>query len=520
MRFVLSRRSARAAIAAACLVVTSATVTVLSPTPAFAAPAPIHLTSSQCPTFIAEGQSNGCVVELQNLLNGYGARLPVDGIFGPGTGSAVRSFQSSHGLAADGVVGPMTKAALYDDRDHTPSGSGVDLRTDCGVLQFGASGPCVTKLQQLLNTFGAGVTVDGQFGPGTNTAVRQFQGSHALIIDGVVGPATKSALYGGGTESGSIDLRSDCGILTEGSSGACVSKLQKLLNTFGAGLAVDGDFGPGTAAAVRNFQASKGLTADGIVGPATKKALYGQSSGGTIDLRQDCGILMQGASGPCVTRLQQLLNTFGAGIGVDGQFGPGTAAAVRNFQTSKGLTADGIVGPMTKAALYGQTSGGGGGGGGGPGTIEGGAINYTKVIAAARSQIGLPYSWGGGHAGTPGKSLGTCWHYTGSIQPCPADTTVGFDCSGLVRYAYWASAGLDIGRGGNTDSQTNDPHLVPISESQRQPGDLEYFGSGPHSTHHVILYSGNGNMIEAKETGTNVHEVPLRTGGFWYHVVP
>jgi peptidoglycan hydrolase-like protein with peptidoglycan-binding domain len=387
-------------------------------------------------------------------------------------------------------------------------------------LQYGSSGACVIKLQQLLNTFGAGVTVDGQFGPGTNTAVRVFQGSHALVIDGVVGPSTKSALYGSGTESGSIDLRTDCGILQQGSSGQCVAKLQKLLNGFGAGLTVDGDFGASTTTAVRNFQTSKGLPADGIVGPGTKKALYGQTGGDPIDLRTDCGILMQGNSGTCVTKLQQMLNTFGAGLIADGQFGPGTAAAVRNFQTSKGLTADGIVGPITKAALYGQTSGGGGGGGGGGGTIEGGAINYTKVINAARSQIGLPYAWGGGHAATPGKSLGTCWGYTGSIQPCPADTTVGFDCSGLVRYAYWSGSGIDIGRGGNTDSQTNDIHLVPITEAQRQPGDLEYFGSGPHSTTHVILYSGNGSMIEAQQTGTNVHEVPLRTGGYWYHVVP
>jgi len=60
---------------------------------------------------------------------------------------------------------------------------------------------------------------------------------------------------------------------------------------------------------------------------------------------------------------------------------------------------------------------------------------------------------------------------------------------------------------------------VPIDISQRQPGDLEYIGSGPHSTHHVIIYVGGSSMVEAQQTGTNVHEVPLRTDGFWYHVV-
>jgi len=500
----------------------SAMVLAFFGTPAYAAPAPIHLTSSQCPTFIASGESDGCVVELQNLLNGHGAHLTADGIFGNSTYTAVRTFQSNHGLTVDGIVGPKTKTTLYDDSGHTPSGSGVDLRTDCGILQWGASGGCVTKLQQLLNTFGAGLTIDGQFGPATNTAVRTFQGNHGLTIDGVVGPATKQALYGGGMGSGSVDLRSDCGTLAQGTTGICVRKLQQLLNGFGAGLTVDGDFGSVTYTAVRNFQAGHGLTADGIVGPATKAKLYGQSGSGPVDLRTDCGVLMRGASGPCVTKLQQLLNNFGAGLTADGQFGAGTETAVRTFQGNHGLTVDGIVGPMTKAALYGQTSGGGGGGGGGGGTIEGGSIDYSKVIAAARSVVAanVPYVWGGGHAATPGRSVGTCVGYTGSIQPCPADHTVGFDCSGFTRYVYWKGAGLDLGRGGNTDAQTYDPHLVPISESQRQPGDLEYFGGTAHSTHHVILYVGGNSMIEAQQTGTNVHEVALHTGGYWYHVIP
>lgn len=487
---------------------------------AVAAPSPINLTSSQCPVVIATGESDGCVTELQRLLNGYGFNLTVDGIFGSGTYNAVRTFQSRHNLAVDGLVGPTTKAALYDDRDSTPSGSGVDLRTDCGVLQWGASGACVTKLQQLLNSHGASLGVDGQFGPATNTAVRSFQLGRDLTVDGVVGPATKNALYGGGGGGASVDLRSDCGVLSIGTGGLCVRKLQQLLNNFGANLTVDGDFGSATRTAVINFQSSHGLAADGIVGQATKNVLYGNPAGGggTVDLRTDCGVLMSGQTGACITKLQQLLNNNGANLTVDGQFGPGTATAVRNYQASKGLTADGIVGPMTKAALYGQITGGDGGGGG---TIVDGNIDVAKVIAAARAMVAanVPYVWGGGHAATPGRSLGTCTGYTGSIQPCPADRTVGLDCSGLTRYVYWRGAGIDLGRGGNTDHQTYDPHLVRITEAQRQPGDLEFFGSGPHSTTHVILYIGNGMMIEAQQTGTNVHEVPLRTGGYWYRVV-
>lgn len=69
--------------------------------------------------------------------------------------------------------------------------------------------------------------------------------------------------------------------------------------------------------------------------------------------------LRLGSSGPGVETLQRLLGTLGTGVGVDGRFGPATESAVRAFQTRQGLTADGIAGPITKAALV-RASGGGG----------------------------------------------------------------------------------------------------------------------------------------------------------------
>lgn len=63
-------------------------------------------------------------------------------------------------------------------------------------------------------------------------------------------------------------------------------------------------------------------------------------------------VLKQGSSGPDVQALQQKLKDLGFDPnGVDGNFGPGTKAAVIRFQQSKGLQADGIVGPGTQAAL-------------------------------------------------------------------------------------------------------------------------------------------------------------------------
>lgn len=64
------------------------------------------------PRTLTEGATGSAVRVLQVRLNAWGARLAVDGVFGPVTWGAVRAFQSAHGLAVDGIVGPNTWAAL------------------------------------------------------------------------------------------------------------------------------------------------------------------------------------------------------------------------------------------------------------------------------------------------------------------------------------------------------------------------------------------------------------------------
>jgi N-acetyl-anhydromuramyl-L-alanine amidase AmpD len=118
----------------------------------------------------------------------------------------------------------------------------------------GATGERVKTVQYLLRQAGVSVTVDGDFGAGTETAVKTFQSGHGLTADGVVGPKTWSAL--------AVTVRS-------GSSGEAVKAVQSQLNTRGYGLTVDGAFGSNTDAAVRSFQSSAGVGADGVVGPVT-----------------------------------------------------------------------------------------------------------------------------------------------------------------------------------------------------------------------------------------------------------
>ncbi|WSA81770.1 DUF1906 domain-containing protein [Streptomyces sp. NBC_01799] len=129
-----------------------------------------------------------------------------------------------------------------------------------------------------------------------------------------------------------------------GSTGNLVKAAQCLLKAAGFDPgAPDGAFGPDTTTAARNFQTSKGLTADGAVGAKTWTALLSRGSTPTIQ---------NGSTGEAVTRLQRALTAaLGRTVAIDGDFGSGTDQAVRDYQSSRALTVDGIVGSGTWGAL-------------------------------------------------------------------------------------------------------------------------------------------------------------------------
>ena len=110
---------------------------------------------------------------------------------------------------------------------------------------------------------------------------------------------------------------------------------------------VDGVAGTGTRAAVRAFQSRHGLVVDGIAGQMTRRALgrRGRPAWGSRVLRE-------GARGRDVAVLQFKLARRGFPSGpFDGGFGARVDGAVRRFQTWAGMTADGVVGRGTRAAL-------------------------------------------------------------------------------------------------------------------------------------------------------------------------
>jgi cell wall-associated NlpC family hydrolase len=120
------------------------------------------------------------------------------------------------------------------------------------------------------------------------------------------------------------------------------------------------------------------------------------------------------------------------------------------------------------------------------------AVEY--VIRRGASQMGVPYSWGGGTPNSPSKGIDS------------GANIVGFDCSGLVRYSF-AGVGVLLPR--FSGDQYNAGRHIPPSQAKR--GDLIFYGPG--GGQHVTIYLGNGQMLEASGSAGKVTVSAVRKGG-------
>ncbi len=250
-------------------------------------------------------------------------------------------------------------------------------------LRRGSTGTNVRILQKQLSriskdypSFGK-PSVTGTFDEATESSVKKFQKQFGLTADGIVGKATWykiSYIYvsvknlaeltsEGETAEGTQSVGGWPGtVLRRGSTGSSVEQVQFWLSDLAQfdaslpGVTVDGRYGATTERAVRAFQQKQHLTADGVVGQTTWKALYAA----WVDAQSDLGgtawpgmVLRRGDTGMEVRLIQFWLRlaadnyTALRTVTVDGKFGAATVSAVQAFQTLFGLTSDGAVGRST-----------------------------------------------------------------------------------------------------------------------------------------------------------------------------
>ncbi|GAA1227942.1 NlpC/P60 family protein [Prauserella halophila] len=126
--------------------------------------------------------------------------------------------------------------------------------------------------------------------------------------------------------------------------------------------------------------------------------------------------------------------------------------------------------------------------------------SVEAAVQRAMSQLGVQYAWGGGNAHGPTYGI-----RDGGVADAHGDyNKIGFDCSGLMIYAFAGVQALPHYSGYQYDAGRK----VPLSQMRR--GDMLFWGNG--GIHHVAMYLGNGQMIEAPYSGGHVRVVPVRYG--------
>ncbi|MGW5313571.1 NlpC/P60 family protein, partial [Nocardia thailandica] len=137
-----------------------------------------------------------------------------------------------------------------------------------------------------------------------------------------------------------------------------------------------------------------------------------------------------------------------------------------------------------------------------------GSAAIETVVDRAMSQLGVVYAWGGGDE--DGPTLGI--RDGGTADEHGDYNKVGFDCSGLMLYAF---AGIGVSLPHYSGYQYNAGTRVPVEDRER--GDMLFWGPG--GSQHVALYLGDGTMIEAPQSGDVVKISPVREGGIMPYAV-
>lgn len=429
------------------------------------------------PDYLRVGMRHPVVAQLQQRLMDLGFMdndEPTEN-YGEVTQNAVRIYQRQNKLAQDGIVGPETlQAILSPDAKYY-------------AAQHGDQGDDISRIQVRLYEMGYLASEDlitGNFGDSTEEAVKKMQNVNGLDEDGKVGRKTMNLLY-------SEEVKPN--MLTFGEKSDVVLAAQKRLKLLGYMTSEpDGNYGNDTVLAVKQFQSKNDQIVDGFLGPSTRMVLNSDEA-----VPNGLGL---GDSGETIRKVQDMLSKLGYlnAANATGYYGEITENAVKLFQRTNNLSADGLVGAQTMAMLTSgnakkapanaprqnnssnnnrnrnQTAGGGGtsGGGGGipnTGTASGSA---AALISVASSKLGCPYVWG-------------------------AKGPNAFDCSGFV---YWCLNQVGVRQSYITSSGwRNVGRYTRISRfSDLRAGDIIVVSG------HVGIVAGGGTVIDASSSSGRV----------------
>ena len=450
-------------------------------------------TTEAPPEYIRIGTRSWIVKDLQARLMelGFMDNDEPSEYYGEVTQAAVKIYQRQNHLAQDGIVGAETLAAILDENAHYYT------------AQHGDSGTDIVELQQRLYQLGYlanSSDITGTFDEKTLTAVQKFQQMNELEQDGKIGRQSQNLMY-------SEEVKPN--LVAMGEKSDIVLAAQKRLFLLGYLTSEpDGNFGQGTAMAIREFQSRNDLVVDGYLGPGTRDALNSEHA-------QPFGLVL-GDQSETVSQVQKLLNKWGyldADL-ITGYYGDATKRAVVDFQKRNDLSADGSVGAQTMAKLtsnnakrpapkqttaartQGGSSGGsssGSGSSGGSGGSSGSSGGHTDSGSGGSQQSTYHYS-GGGSVGT---LLDVASSKIGSPYVWGAKGPNSFDCSGFV---YWC-----LNQAGVNQSYMTSGGWASSGRGQRISsfGDLQA-GDIIVVSGHVGIADGGGGVIDASSSNGRV----------------
>ena len=281
---------------------------------------------------VSKGDQGDDIIQIQQRLYELGYLATADlvtGNFGDSTEAAVIRLQEMNGLTPDGTVGRQTINLLYSD----------EIKPN--MLSYGEHSDVVLACQERLRELGYLTTEpDGAYGDDTMIAVRQFQARNDLVVDGYLGPSTRTILMSDSAKPNGMML---------GEQGDAVARVQQLLSDYGylnSGN-VTGYYGEITEQAVRNFQSRNGLSVDGQVGVQTMAKLTSDNvrrpaAGGSSSSGGSSGGSSQGSSGNRGGSTGGSSSGGSSGGSTGGTYTPpntgqasGSAAALINIAASK-----------------------------------------------------------------------------------------------------------------------------------------------------------------------------------------